>query len=212
MVDIVVIGGGGHARVVISILKKLPRYNILGYTDTKDHGDLLGVSFLGCDDELKEIKKKFSVCAAVIGVGMVSADDASKRAEIFQLLKSLCYEVPPVISPDAIVNEDVEIGSGTVVMDGVVINSGTTIGKCAILNTRCSADHDCEVKDFSQVGPGATLCGGVFVGEKVLVGAGSVVCQNKSIRENCIIGAGSVVTEDCVDSGTYVGVPVRKIK
>jgi UDP-perosamine 4-acetyltransferase len=200
MVDIVVIGGGGHARVVISILKKLPRYDILGYTDPKDQGNLLGISYLGCDDELKEIKKKFPVCAAVIGVGMVSADDASKRVEIFQRLKSLCYEVPPVISPDAIVNEAVEIGSGT------------RFGKCAILNTRCSVDHDCEVKDFSQVGPGATLCGGVFVDEKVLVGAGSVVCQNKSIRENCIIGAGSVVTEDCVESCTYAGVPARKIK
>jgi len=212
MIDIVVIGGGGHARVVISILKKLNDYNIIGYTDIKDRGELSGVSFLGCDDELKEIKKKFSECAAVIGVGMVSGDDASKRAEIFQLLKTLCYEVPPVISPDAIVNEDVEIGSGTVVMDGVVINSGTTIGKCAILNTRCSVDHDCEVKDFTHIGPGAILCGCVRVGRGVLVGAGSVISQNKSIGDNCIIGAGAVAAHNCVDSGTYVGVPASRIK
>ena len=212
MIDIIVIGGGGHARVVISILKKLSSYNILGYTDPKDRGELSCVSFLGCDDVLKEVKKKFSECAAVIGVGMVSGDDASKRAGIFQLLKTLGYEVPPIISPDAIVNEDVEIGSGTVVMDGVVINSGTTIGNGAILNTHCSVDHDCEVRDFTHIGPGATLCGGVWVGEGVLVGAGSVISQNKSVGDNCIIGAGAVVAEDCIDSGTYVGVPVSRVK
>ncbi|MHC5060129.1 MAG: acetyltransferase [Planctomycetota bacterium] len=212
MSDIIVVGGGGHARVVISILKKLNDYNIIGYTDVKDRGELSGVSFLGCDDVLKEIKKKFPECAAVIGMGMVSADDALKRVEIFQLLKSHCFKMPAVISPDAIVNEDVEIGSGTVIIDGVVINSGTTIGNGAILNTRCSVDHDCEVRDFTHIGPGATLCGSVRVGEGVLVGAGSVVCQNKSIGDNCIIGAGAVVVEDCIDSGTYVGVPVSQVK
>ena len=37
---IVVIGGGDHARVVISILKKLGWYEIIGYTDLEHKGDL----------------------------------------------------------------------------------------------------------------------------------------------------------------------------
>ena len=55
--EIVVVGGGGHAKVVISILRKLEGYRILGYTDLKDNGALIGVplsrirqrTWLACD-------------------------------------------------------------------------------------------------------------------------------------------------------------------
>ncbi|MHC4807192.1 MAG: acetyltransferase [Planctomycetota bacterium] len=212
MVDIVVIGGGGHAKVTISILKKLKSYRILGYTDLEDRGALLGVSFLGCDDRLTQLRDEYSCCAAVIGIGMLNDSGKLKRVEIFQLLKSLGFQMPPIVSPDAVVNEGVKIDSGTVVMDGVVINSGTSVGKGVILNTHCSIEHDCEIGSFTHIAPGAILSGDVVVAKEVLVGAGAVVCQNKLIGDDCVIGAGAVVITDCTDSGTYAGVPAKRIK
>ncbi len=212
MVDIVVIGGGGHAKVIVSILKKLKSYRILGYTDLENRGALLSVPFIGCDDKLTQLRCEYSRCTAVIGIGMLNDSGKLKRAEVFQLLKSLGFEMPPIVSPDALVNEEVKIGIGTVVMDGVVVNSGTSVGNGVILNTHCSVEHDCEIGSFTHIAPGAILSGGVVVGREVLVGANAVVCQNKLIGDGCVIGAGAVVTTDCTDSGTYVGVPARRIK
>ena len=43
------------------------------------------------------------------------------------------------------------------------------------------------------------------------VGAGVTVSNNVSICEECMIGAGTVIVKDIKESGTYVGVPARKI-
>lgn len=212
MKDIVVLGGGGHAKVLISILNKLKCFSLIGYTDIEHKGDVLGVGYLGCDDKLKEIIADYPGCAAAIGLGMNNIADAVKRRGMYTFLKELGYEVPAIVSPTAIVNEDVDIADGTVVMDGVVINSGTKIHECAILNTGCSVDHDCQLAEFAHVGPGATLCGGVKIGNNSLIGAGSTINPLITISAECVIGSGSVVVKDCTEPGTYAGVPVRKLK
>ncbi len=209
MTDIVVIGGGGHAKVIISIIKKMNDFRIIGYTDPDNRGNILGVEYLGGDDLLRQVIKDHPFAAAVIGVGMLKNSDVRKRKQLFDLANSLGLKLPPIISPDAIVNEGVKIGDGTVVMDGAVINSGSEIGAGVILNTNCSVDHDCNISDFAHIAPGATLSGGVTVGENILVGAGATVIEYKSIADNVIIGAGSVVVEDTIESGTYFGNPAR---
>ena len=44
------------------------------------------------------------------------------------------------------------------------------------------------------------------------VGSGSTIIQLVEIAPYTIIGAGAVVVKTIEDSGTYVGVPARKIK
>lgn len=56
-----------------------------------------------------------------------------------------------LIFPDAVIAEDIAIGTGTVVMAGAVINPGVRIGKGCIINTCSSVDHDCEVGDYVQL-------------------------------------------------------------
>lgn len=204
---IVIIGGGGHAKVVISILKKLKRFEVFGYVDKNDKGALLGCRFLGNDNVLGEMLESQGVKTAAMGLGMLGDDavrkDLSKRAE------ALGFEFPAVISPDARLNEEAVIGDGTVVMDGSVINSGTSVGKFCIINTNATIDHDCRIADNVHIAPGAVLCGGVEVGEGSLIGAGATVIQYRKIAQNVIIGAGAVITDDCDCPGTYVGVPAK---
>ena len=209
MTDIVVIGGGGHAKVIISIIKKMDDFRIIGYTDPDNRGNILGVEYLGSDDLLRQVIKNHPSASAVVGVGMLKSSDARKRKKLFDLAGSLGLKLPPIISPDAVINEDIKIGDGTVVMDGAVVNSGAAIGDGVILNTNCSVDHDCKISGFAHIAPGATLSGGVTIGENVLVGAGATVIEYKSIADNVIIGAGSVVVEDIPESGTYFGNPAR---
>ena len=208
MPEIVVVGGGGHAKGIISLLKRFPSYRLLGYTDLRDQGDILGIHYLGNDSQLAVIQKKYRGCLAVIGVGGVTISKV--RNGIKQKLELLGYKLPAIISPTAVIGEEVLIGNGTVVFDGVVVNTGTRIGECVILNTHCTIDHDCVIGDFSHIAPGATLCGGVRVGQNSILSSGSIVIQYKTIGESCLVGAGATVVDDCCEPGLYLGTPARR--
>ena len=130
---IVVIGGGGHAKSLISVLKKLRDFRIAGYTDIKDKGEILGIKYLGDDSDLKKLADNGRTACAAVGIGKTEKPDDRKR--IIANLKKLGFHLPALISPDAVVNEDVIIGEATVVFDGVIVNSGSRIGNAVILNT-----------------------------------------------------------------------------
>lgn len=209
MAKIVVIGGGGHAKIIMSIIKKINNFKIVGYTDHENRGNILGINYLGNDEVLRQVKRNYPSSSVVIGIGMLNNPNAQKRKKLFNFVTSLGFKLLPILSPDAVINENVKIGEGTIVMDGVIINSGTVIGDGVILNTNCSIDHDCKIGNFTHVAPGAILAGGVTIGENVLVGAGAIVIEYKTIADNILIGAGSVVTQDFTESGIYVGNPAR---
>ena len=208
---IVVIGGGGHAKVVISILRKLKRYRILGYTDPKDNGAVLGVPYLGPDGELATLAvgpKRTRMQRSPLGrLGWGSSGSNSGRG----LLSPAC-RFPLIVSPGAVVNEGVSGGEGAVVMDGAVINTGATIGRGAIVNTNSTVEHDVVLEDWVHVAPGATISGGVTVGRFSMIGAGATVIEGIKIAAGCMVGAGATVVRDLTEPGVYVGSPARRIK
>jgi sugar O-acyltransferase (sialic acid O-acetyltransferase NeuD family) len=207
---IVVIGGGGHAKVVISILRKLKRHRIFGYTDLKDNGVLVGVPYLGSDRELAALAVERNKVSAVLAVGQVGL--GKQRHDIWTKLHSLALSFPLIVSPNAIVNEEVSGGEGAVVMDGAVINSGAKIGLGAIVNTHSTIEHDVVLEDWVHVAPGATISGGVTVGRFSMIGAGATIIEGKKIAAGCLVGAGATVGRDLTEPGVYVGSPARRIK
>ena len=208
--EIVVVGGGGHAKVVISILRKLKRHRILGYTDLKDNGAVLGVRYLGSDREVVTLAVGPKNLNAVLAVGQLGRGEP--RYELWTRLHLSALAFPLIVSPDAIVNEGVSGGEGAVVMDGAVINSGTTIGLGAIVNTNSTIEHDVVLDDWVHVGPGATISGGVTVGRFSMIGAGATVIEGIKIAAGCMVGAGATVVRDLTEPGVYVGSPAGRIK
>ncbi len=114
------------------------------------------------------------------------------------------------IHPKAIVSPTVEIGVGTVVMQGSIIQSDTKIGRHCIINTGASIDHECQIDDYVHISPHATLCGNVQVGKGSWIGAGSTVIPGIKIGKWCTIGAGSVVINDIPNNMVVVGNPCKK--
>jgi len=206
---IVVIGGGGHAKVIINVLKKLNTYDILGYTDLYDRGPVLGINYLGTDEILNKLIDENKGCNAAIGVGNITLSDI--RLIIYKKLKKIGFEIPVIISPTAIINEDVIINEGTLILDGAIINSGSKIGKCTIINTKAIVEHDCTIGNFVHLTAGAITGGGVKVGDYTLIGVGAKIIQYKNVCANCVIGAGSIVLRNIQEPGTYFGVPARRI-
>ncbi len=210
MEKIVIIGGGGHARVLISIVKKLNRFDILGYVDTQDRGIIFDVNYLGDDAILQSIITQFPQCSAALGIGTVHTGE--KRRSIYQRIKKIGFSFPSIVSPVAVVNSNTEIYEGVVIMDGAVINCGSIIGQGSIINTNSTIDHDCTIGEFVHIAPGSVLCGNVTVGFLTLIGAGATVIQGISIAGNCVIGAGSVIIENIDETGTFAGNPARRIQ
>jgi len=207
--EIVVIGGGGHAKVLISLLKKLG-WEILGFTDEQDRDFILGIPYLGDDSVLPDVLSTHQHCSAVIGLGKVDASAA--RAQLQREIRELGFDSPVVVSPRAVVNEEVELGPGTAVFDGAVVNSGTVVGGHCILNTNSTVEHDCRLDEHVHVAPGAIVSGSVVIGDGCMIGAGSTLVQDVIVCPGCLIGAGATVITDIDIPGVYVGNPARRIR
>ena len=196
--DIIVIGGGGHCKVVIDAILNIGIYNIRGIVDNKlePESKVLGISVIGNDDCLPALFKQ-GIINAFMGVGSVG--DCNLRRRLYEKVKTLGFSFPVIVHPQAVVARDVMIGEGTFVAAGAVINPGTIIGKNVIINTRSSIDHDCMISDFVHVAPGVTLSGGIEIGEATHIGTGAKVRQYVKIAKNCLVKMGTIVTRDISD-------------
>ena len=209
MYNIVIIGGGGHARVLISNLKKLNRFSIIGYVDTKDKGPILMVPYLGEDNVLDELILSRQAKLAVLGIGHVR--NCSLRKQLQRKVSQMGFDFPSIVSPDAVLNEEIRMGIGSAVMDGAVIQTGTAVGNFSIINSNATIDHDCQIGDFVHISPGVTISGGVKIGDETMIGSGATVIQGVAIAEKVIVGAGTVVVKNLDKPGIYIGIPARKM-
>jgi sugar O-acyltransferase (sialic acid O-acetyltransferase NeuD family) len=207
-IPLVIVGGGGHGKVLLNVVGRLKKYQVLGYTDMKKGGPLLGHDWLGDDSVLPKLVKKHKGLVAGLGIGKVQAK--SGRLNLLQTICSKGLKAPSIVAPSAVVASDVILGDGSVVFDGAIIQPGTVLGRGAIVNTGARIDHDCQIGDDVHVAPGAVLAGCVKVGDGVFLGAGSVCIQGVSIAPGCTIGAGAVVVSDCERPGLYLGIPARR--
>ena len=208
--NIVLIGGGGHCKVVISILKKINNFEIAGIVDINKTGSFIsGIKIIGTDDDLRNIYKS-GIHNALITVGSIK--DNTKRYRLFNMAREIGYNFPVIISPEAIVDKSVKIDEGTVVMPGSIINIDSFIGKNCIINTGTIVEHDCKIGDYCHIAPGVHISGAVNIGELSFIGIGATIIQGIKIGKNVTIGAGSVVIKDILDNVIAVGNPAKIIK
>ena len=205
---VLLLGGGGHAKVLLDVLLRLGA-SILGYSDS-DHekSDLLGIPRLGGDEAISRFSS--SDIALVIAIGSTRA--SSVRRDVFERFKKEGYVYRSVIHPSAVIADSVVMGEGVQVMAGAVVQPGCTIGDNSLINTRASVDHDCVIGSHVHVAPGVTLSGGVWLSDGVHVGTGACVIQGVRIGESSTVGAGAVVLYDVPDHATVIGIPARVLR
>lgn len=209
MKPIIVIGGGGHAKVLVEALMK-EKAEMIGITDCNvklEHHHILGISIIGNDEMVFNYHP--DQIDLVNGIGSISTKSLAKRKEIYDYFKEKGYTFAKVLHPSAVIAEDVKLAEGVQVMAGAVIQSGTLIGENVIVNTRASLDHDCVVNEHTHIAPGVTISGGVHIEKEVHLGTGANVIQNIYIGEKSLIGAGALVTKNIPAFSKAMGVPVR---
>jgi len=200
---LLIIGAGGHGKVIADIALKLERYKCVSFLDDKITGEpISGVKVIGHTSDIHKFTDEYEFG---IGIG-----DNKIRQQFFKQLLKLNQEMPVLMHPSVVLGEDIEIGAGTVLMAGVVLNSSTKLGKGCIINTSSSIDHDCEIRDFCHISPGSHVAGNVLIDNLTWLGIGSIIRNNIKITSDTIIGAGAVVVNDITEPGIYVGVPAKK--
>ena len=201
---VIVIGGGGHSKVVIDIIKN-NGYEASEIEILDDNLDI-GSEILSCKvvGKVKDALKYNKDTKFVIAIGNNEVRE--------KISKEYKLDYTTFIHPSAVIGEDVNIDKGSVIMGGSVINSGTKIGKHSIINTSSTIDHDSNIGDFVHLSPGVHMGGTVNVGNRTWIGVATSVKNNISIGKDIIIGVGSVVINNVKEKGIYVGNPLRKIK
>ena len=200
---VIVIGGGGHAKVVVSTLldAKMKVQAIYDDNPAKWGTDLCGVSVIGPVSQVDRLSER----KAVLAIG-----DNRTRSAVAGRFQNLNWIT--LVHPRAIVHSSASIGKGSVVFAGAVVQPDVVVGDHCIINSNATVDHDCRIYDYAHVGPGACLAGEVSVREGAFLGAGVVAIVGTNIGEWSIVGAGGVVSRDIPGNVTAVGIPARVIK
>lgn len=201
---LLIIGASGHGKVVADIALKMNKWQSIAFLDDdKSIRASMGLEVVGKTTDAFNYLNDYDI---FVGIG-----NNAIREKIQENLEAEGASIPTLIHPTVVIGEQVELAYGTVVMAGVVINCCTRIGKGCIINTGAMLDHDNIIEDYVHISPGSHLAGTVKVGQGTWLGIGSTVINNINITSDCKVGAGSVVNKDITESGTYVGVPVRRV-
>lgn len=210
MKDLYIIGAGGFGREVAWIVERInsikPTWNLKGFID--DNETLWGSTegeyhvFGGCE-YLSALEDVYAVCA----VG-----SSNVRKKIIEKLKDTSVKFATLVDPSVLYSNSVKIGEGAIVCAGTIITVDVNIGDHVIVNLDCTIGHDAVIDDFVTIYPSVNVSENVLIGECSELGTGTQIIQGKKVISNTIIGAGAIVVKDCLESGTYVGSPAKKIK
>lgn len=200
----VILGAGGHAKVIMEILESRDDVLLAGYVSAGgETGPLYGVRRLGDDSNLQDLFAE-GIRSAFVAIG-----DNAVRKERMGILARIGYRVINAISPKACISRYATLGVGIAAMPGAVVNAAATLGDGAIVNTNASVDHDCVIGSFAHVGPGASVAAQADIGEGVILGTGTCVIPGIGIGGWTVVGAGSVVVRNLPAGVIAFGTPAK---
>ena len=210
--ELILIGGGGHCKAIIDVALSAHR-SVMGILDNalEKGSRVLGVPVIGNDSDIKSIVEQYGDDVEfLISVGQIKSAEVRRRIydEIINAGGALAT---PLISPSAHIAKGAKVGNGTVVMHNAVINADAVVGENCIINTGAIVEHDCTVGNFVHISTGAIMNGVSSIGDNSFVGSHATIANTIKVCANAVIGAGAVVVDHISQSGTYCGVPAKRL-
>jgi len=205
---LLMVGGGGHARVLQELLAEAG-HELAGYVAPSADGVLLSLANQTgglqhfTDEQALELNRESVLL--INGVG--SSSDVTLRTSVFEKFKAAHFNFLQVSSQTAHVSNSASLSEGVQVMQMSVVHSDAKIDDNTIVNTGAIVEHHNVIGAHCHIAIGAVLAGNVTVGDRTHIGANATVLQGVTIGSNCIIGAGAVVLNDVADGHVAVGVP-----
>ena len=193
MKKIILFGMGGHALSCVDVMLGQD-FKIIGYIDKKEKKNYYDIPFLGPDQDIENIKRKYKVIYGLISFGSHKLINA--RTKLFTKLISLKFMFIPVIAKTAYISKMSNIDVGTIIMQNATINTGVHVGNNCIINTNSVVDHNSKIGNNSIISTNVTINGNVKIGKNSFIGSGAIIFNDIIIGDNCIIGAGQVIKKN----------------
>lgn len=207
---LLVIGAGGHAKILIAILQSTGR-KILGIVEadeSKHEQSLLGVSVIGNDEIIFKYKPKdIELINAVGSIGKITT-----KHKVYERFKMEGYHFASLIHPSAVILDGVELAEGVHVLPSVVIQPGSKIESNTLINTGSIIGHDCIIGSSVHIAPRSTLSGDVKIGDRTHIGTGATILQGIQIGSDCTVGAGSLIVRDVSNGTKTIAAPAKSIR
>lgn len=206
--EIIILGTGGHAAVIIDIIESANKFKIIGITDiTLSKGTIFkGYKILGNDSVLMDY---FNNGCRNVAIGIGGYTNNNLRSTIFIKMKRMGFKIPHHIHPSANISRSVKIGEGSIIFSGVNINTDVIIGENNIIATGSNIDHETILGNNVLISAGVTLGGYVKISEKVLCAIGCNVVSGVEVGSEILIGAGALVVKSIFKPGIYLGIPAK---
>ena len=191
--SIILLGAGGHAKVLLSVLRLLGKEIIGIVTPDYKTGEIVyGLTVLGNDD----VVDQYATNDVMLVNGLGATPGSSRRWALAERLRGKGFSFATLTHPNAIIGVDVHLSEGVQVMAGAVIQPGASIGLDSIVNTGAMIDHDCIIREQCHIAPGVVCSGAVQIGKGAHIGTGARLIQEVSVGENCVIAAGTTLYKD----------------
>jgi sugar O-acyltransferase (sialic acid O-acetyltransferase NeuD family) len=206
MEDVVIIGAGGHGKVVLDILAAEGKYRPAGFVDNNPSlmdSYVCGLPVLGPINALPRLRRQ-RIRHAIVAIG-----DNRQRLAQRGVVEAEGYNLVNAVHPTAYVSPRASLGRGVVVAPGARVIVDARVGDLAVVNTCAVVEHECDVGEGAHVCPGAVLAGRVRLGRGAFVGVGAQVIQCRTVGDFAVVGAGAAVIHDVPNHATAVGVPAR---
>ncbi|TWT45114.1 putative acetyltransferase EpsM [Phycisphaerae bacterium RAS1] len=208
--QVVILGCGGHGRVVYDILLAAGEHDVMGFLDNNAdlHGRRVdGLPVLGGIDDAEAVARKHGINGVLIAIG-----DNGTRRGLARRIAVTGLELINAVHPFATLAHNVTVGRNVVVAAGAVVCANCQIGDSVILNTGCIVDHQTMIGEGTHICPGVRIAGRVKIEPGAFIGIGATIVPKVTVGCEAIIGAGAVVVEDVPALATVVGVPAKPVK
>jgi sugar O-acyltransferase (sialic acid O-acetyltransferase NeuD family) len=204
MSALLILGAGGHGRVVADTAMTTGLWNKISFLD--DKFPILkivnDIPVTGTFNDYQKFINEYDYAFVALG-------ENKKRMYLLDMLENIGYKIPNIIHPNAIISRNTKIANGVFIMAGVILNTGVNIERGVLINTSATVDHDSQLEKGAHIAPGVHICGTVVIGSFTYIYSGSVISNNITIGNNCIVAAGSVVLNNLLSNCMAAGIPAK---
>ena len=204
----IVIGTGGHCRVVLSLLAACGTHEVIGIVElnqARRDERIMGFSDIYPVDWLDE--QGGATADVFLAIG-----NNSSRATWYEQVRRAGWNLPNLISPEALIDPTARLGDANVVCARAFVGPEAVLSNNNLVNTGAIVEHEVRIGSHCHLAPSSTVAGRSHISDNVFVGAGATVIDRICIAPNITIGAAAVVVDTIIEAdGVYVGVPARRI-